>query len=122
MIERHRRGKSQNYEFAAHATDAFRELYGATDDIPEPKILKAEQSNTSIMFGDRFIMKMFRKLEPGLNPDIEIGRFLTETAHFPHTPPLAGWIDYKAGRGERPQPGHLCKASCPIRAMRGNSR
>ena len=99
MIERHRRGKGQATEFAAHATDAFRELY-VNGEMPEPKILKAEQSNTSIMFGDRFIMKLFRKLEPGLNPDIEIGRFLTETAHFPHTPPLAGWIDYKAGRGE----------------------
>jgi maltose alpha-D-glucosyltransferase/alpha-amylase len=62
--------------------------------------MKAEQSNTSIMFGDRFIMKLFRKLESGLNPDIEVGRFLTETAHFPHTPPLAGWIDYRPGRPE----------------------
>ena len=63
-------------------------------------MMKAEQSNTSIVFGDRFILKMFRKLEPGLNPDIEVGRFLTETAHFPHTPPLAGWIDYRPGRSE----------------------
>jgi maltose alpha-D-glucosyltransferase/alpha-amylase len=45
-------------------------------------------------------MKLFRKLESGLNPDIEIGRFLTERAHYPHTPPLAGWIDYKSGRAE----------------------
>ncbi len=99
LIERHRRGKSQNNEFGAHSTDAFREIYGA-DDIPEPKMMKAEQSNTSIMFGDRFIMKMFRKLEAGLNPDIEVGRYLTEVAHFPHTPPLAGWIDYKVGRSD----------------------
>jgi maltose alpha-D-glucosyltransferase/alpha-amylase len=52
------------------------------------------------MFGDRLILKLFRKLESGLNPDIEVGRFLTETVHFPHTPPLAGWIDYKVGRAE----------------------
>jgi maltose alpha-D-glucosyltransferase/alpha-amylase len=99
LIERHRRGKNQSNELAAHSTEAFRELYGAGD-IPEPKMMKAEQSNTSIMFGDRFIMKMFRKLESGLNPDIEVGRYLTQVAHFPHTPPLAGWIDYKVGRAE----------------------
>ncbi len=100
LIERNRGGKNHSSEFAAHATGAFREMYG-TGDLPEPRMLKAEQSNTSIMFGDRFILKMFRKLESGLNPDIEVGRFLTETAHFPHTPPLAGWIDYKVGRSER---------------------
>ena len=99
MIERHRRGRGQSTEFGAHATDEFRKLYG-NGDFPDPKILKAEQSNTSIMFGDRFILKMFRKLEAGVNPDIEVGRFLTERAHFPNTPPLAGWIDYKNGRAE----------------------
>src|SRR5580704_4332895 len=99
MIERYRCGRGQAGELLAHATDAFRALCdGGT--IPEARILKAEQSNTSIIFGDRFIMKLFRKLESGLNPDIEMGRFLTETAHFPHTPPLAGWIDYKVGRGD----------------------
>jgi maltose alpha-D-glucosyltransferase/alpha-amylase len=98
MIERHRRGKSQAGELSAHATAAFRQLNGSGE-IPEPKVLKAEQSNTSIMFGDRFIMKLFRKLESGVNPDIEVGRFLT-VAHFPHTPPLAGWIDYRPGRAE----------------------
>ena len=99
MIERNRRGKGQTGEFSAHATEAFRQING-TEETPEPKVLKAEQSNTSIMFGDRFIMKLFRKLESGVNPDIEIGRFLTETAHFPNTPPLAGWIDYRPGRAE----------------------
>jgi maltose alpha-D-glucosyltransferase/alpha-amylase len=99
MIERHRRGRGQSTEFGAHATDEFRRLYG-NGEFPDPRILKAEQSNTSIMFGDRFILKLFRKLESGLNPDIEVGRFLTERAHFPNTPPLAGWIDYKNGRAE----------------------
>ena len=99
MIDRHRRGKGQSNEFAAHSTDAFRQLYSGGE-LPEPKMLKAEQSNTSIMFGDRFILKLFRKLESGLNPDIELGRFLTESAHYPHTPPLAGWIDYRPGRAE----------------------
>jgi maltose alpha-D-glucosyltransferase/alpha-amylase len=54
----------------------------------------AEQSNTSILFGDRFILKLFRRLEPGLNPDYEIGRYLTEKTSFNHIPPFAGIIEY----------------------------
>jgi len=53
----------------------------------------AEQSNTSIVFGDRFILKLFRRLEPGLNPDAEIGRYLTEKTNFDRIPPFAGSIE-----------------------------
>jgi maltose alpha-D-glucosyltransferase / alpha-amylase len=52
----------------------------------------AEQSNTSILYGDKFIMKLFRRLQPGQNPDTEIGRFLTETAHFIRIAPFLGDI------------------------------
>ncbi|MCU1250684.1 MAG: trehalose synthase, partial [Edaphobacter sp.] len=52
----------------------------------------AEQSNTSILYGAKFILKLFRRLQPGENPDTEIGRFLTETAHFPRIPPFLGDI------------------------------
>ena len=52
----------------------------------------AEQSNTSIIYGNQLILKLFRRLQPGENPDVEIGRFLTEVAHFPHIPPFLGEI------------------------------
>jgi maltose alpha-D-glucosyltransferase/alpha-amylase len=53
-----------------------------------------------MIFGDRFILKLFRKVEPGLNPDIEIGSYLTE-AEFPHTPMFGGHIEYRPdGAGE----------------------
>jgi maltose alpha-D-glucosyltransferase/alpha-amylase len=54
----------------------------------------AEQSNTSILFGERLIMKVFRHPEAGLNPDCEIGRFLTEEAHFANVPTFGGSIEY----------------------------
>ena len=54
----------------------------------------AEQSNTSIFFGDRLIMKLFRHPEPGLNPDCEIGRFLTEESRFSNIPLFCGSIEY----------------------------
>ena len=59
------------------------------------RTVRAEQSNTSIIFGDVAIMKLFRRLEPGINPDVEIGRFLTTKTHFAHTPPLLGIVRYE---------------------------
>ena len=59
----------------------------------ESHVGAAEQSNTSILYGDRMILKLFRRLQPGENPDVEIGRFLTEVAHFPHIPPFLGEIE-----------------------------
>src|SRR2546423_7430725 len=61
--------------------------------------MAAEQSNTSIVYGDRVILKLVRRLEPGLNPDLEIGRFLTETG-LPHIPPVAGSLEYRTMSGE----------------------
>jgi maltose alpha-D-glucosyltransferase/alpha-amylase len=60
----------------------------------EPAILQAEQSNTSISYGDMFILKLYRRLEEGINPELEIGRYLTETQQFPHTAPVAGALSY----------------------------
>ncbi|HEV2171389.1 MAG TPA: putative maltokinase, partial [Candidatus Binatus sp.] len=97
LVERSRRPRTQ--ELSAHQTQGSREMF-ADGEIPEAHVLRAEQSNTSIVFGDRFIMKLFRKLEAGVNPDIEVGRFLTDRSHYANTPPLAGWIDYNAGRND----------------------
>ena len=52
-----------------------------------------EQSNTSVVFGDELILKVYRRLEPGVNPELEMLRFLTERG-FPNIPPLAGWYAY----------------------------
>jgi maltose alpha-D-glucosyltransferase / alpha-amylase len=62
----------------------------------------AEQSNTSILYGDRFILKLFRRQEPGLNPDAEIGRYLTENNTFDRIPPFAGSIEYASGTNGEP--------------------
>jgi maltose alpha-D-glucosyltransferase/alpha-amylase len=52
----------------------------------------AEQSNTSILYGSSLILKLFRRLQPGENPDVEIGRFLTEIAGFPRIAPFLGEV------------------------------
>jgi malto-oligosyltrehalose trehalohydrolase/4-alpha-glucanotransferase len=53
----------------------------------------AEQSNTSIRIGDGAILKVIRKLEAGIHPELEVSRFLTETAGFAATPSLLGWAE-----------------------------
>lgn len=54
-----------------------------------------EQSNTSVVVGD-LVLKSLRRPQPGLNPDLEVTRFLTTRTAFPHVPRLAGWMEYAA--------------------------
>ncbi|WP_158785986.1 maltose alpha-D-glucosyltransferase [Granulicella sp. L46] len=58
-------------------------------DLPS-RLGAAEQSNTSILYDDLAILKIFRRVTNGENPDVEIGRFLTEVAHFDHIPAYLG--------------------------------
>jgi len=80
-------------------TRAFRPLLPKGQPLPPPTIMRAEQSNTSIRFGDRLILKLIRKLSPGVNPDLEIGRLLTEK-RFPHSAPTAGAIELRLNQDE----------------------
>ena len=60
----------------------------------ESFVSRAEQSNTSIIYRGKYILKLFRKLEPGTNPDLEIGRFLTERG-YRNTPKVLGSLEYR---------------------------
>jgi trehalose synthase-fused probable maltokinase len=62
--------------------------------------LGGEQSNTSVAFGDAVVLKQFRRWVPGINPDEEIGRFLTERTQFAHAPKLLGSLAYEPASGE----------------------
>jgi maltose alpha-D-glucosyltransferase / alpha-amylase len=56
--------------------------------------MHTQSTNTSVQLGDRLFLKCYRRLRAGVNPEFEIGRFLTEMAHFPHCVPLAGAVEY----------------------------
>jgi predicted trehalose synthase len=58
-----------------------------------------EQSNTSLVLGDAFVLKHLRKLSQGINPEAEIPRFLTERTRFRNTPRLAGHLEYRDAEG-----------------------
>jgi trehalose synthase-fused probable maltokinase len=64
------------------------------------ELMRGEQSNTSIRFGDALILKLFRRLQFGPNPDVEVGWFLTEHSQFRGTPAVAGSLEYTGPDGQ----------------------
>jgi maltose alpha-D-glucosyltransferase / alpha-amylase len=81
------------------STPTFKGLIQDGAESLEPSADRVELSNSSVVFSNRFIMKFFRRLEPGVNPDLEIGRFLTDKG-FANTPPVVGALEYRESKGE----------------------
>ena len=99
-----RRFKGDNAEIHAQPSKMFRAVAGDAEASLEPSMLRGEQSNTSIVYGDRLILKFFRRVGEGLNPDVEVGRFITDKTSFANVPPLAGFLEI---RKEQIEPGTL---------------
>jgi maltokinase len=68
-------------------------LEGVPDTVSVTRQIDAEQSNSSVVLDDRLILKVFRRLEAGVNPELELLRFLTEH-DFANIAQLAGWYQY----------------------------
>ncbi len=96
---RRRRFRGRAGELVGSHTRAFRAAWGASHPDLGPAVLKTEQSNTSVVFGDRFILKIYRRVEPGIHPEVEMGTFLTEK-NFPYSAPLTGTIEYRSNQSE----------------------
>lgn len=69
-------------------------------DALEARVPRAEQSNTNVVFGDQLILKLYRRLPEGTNPELEIGEHLTNVG-FSHTAPLAGAMEMIGSGGRR---------------------
>ena len=101
-IGRRRRWRDARRELVASPDRRLRELQADREARCAPTPLRTEQTNTSVNLGDRLLLKLFRKVEPGLNPDLEIGR-------HPHrarptsgrSPMLAGGLELRT-RGREP--------------------
>jgi maltose alpha-D-glucosyltransferase / alpha-amylase len=70
---------------------------GSCPEIVEVRALSAEQSNSTVLANGAFVIKFFRRVQPGTNPDVEVTRFLTDLAGYQHTPPLLGSIELVRG-------------------------
>ncbi len=99
-IARRRRAGGESGTVVGTTTRAFARLRGPETVRLDAAISVAEQSNNSVVFGERLILKVFRRLEEGENPELEVGRFLTEKTSFTHIAPLAGSLEYRRDRGE----------------------
>lgn len=89
-------------DIQATVTAAFPELRGDPDIRLSCEIGSASSSNSLLFAGDRIVIKFFRRLEPGINPDLEIGRYLTELTNFRHLPLVAGAMEYHPEAGGEP--------------------
>ena len=79
-------------------TAAFAEIVGnaATLTVDKPQ---AQSSNTIVTFGEQLFLKGYRRLRKGINPELEVGRHLTEVVRYPNCVPVAGAVEYTANDG-----------------------
>jgi maltose alpha-D-glucosyltransferase / alpha-amylase len=99
-IARRRRSTSPTGTLVGSTTKAFLRLRGPETIRLEAALSVAEQTNNSIVFGERLILKISRRLEDGVNPELEVGRFLTEKTNFAQIAPVAGSLEFRRDRGE----------------------
>ena len=70
------------------------------DDQIRSEVLKAEQSNTSVIYNDQYFFKIYRKLDTDINPDLELVRYLSERTNFRNAPRYGGGIQYEERAGQ----------------------
>jgi maltose alpha-D-glucosyltransferase/alpha-amylase len=109
LIEKGTSIAGENGELRGVQTTAYSKLSPEPVTGLTPKPVGAEQSNTSIIYGNCLILKFFRRIQEGINPDLEIGQFLTEKTSLKSVPPLAGTLEYQARDGKTLAQGMLQK-------------
>jgi len=92
LIHNHERLHNAYGEIEATRTAALRQILNG-DAMPDPIIHNTTDGNVTISFGDKLVLKFFRRVGTDINPELEIGRLLTEK-NFPHSPPLLGALEY----------------------------
>jgi maltose alpha-D-glucosyltransferase/alpha-amylase len=99
-------------EIVGFCGDMLKELSSEIT-LPLPsRALRAEQSNSAIIYDGRFFLKLYRRPEAGANPDAELLRFLSERQRFEHVPRYCGLIEYRAA-GDEPRALALLVSNVP---------
>ena len=100
-IARRRRLKGIAGEMVGSHTRAFRKLWGPDHPSLEATVPRGDHNHTAVFFGDRFLLKFFRKVDEGVNPDREVLTLLTDRANpFCYVPQLAGYLEYRVAGAE----------------------
>jgi maltose alpha-D-glucosyltransferase / alpha-amylase len=99
MFQRRRVFRSDaNAEVCATSSPAFRKILAESHELPAVRV-EGQHSNSARIYGSRFVVKLFRRAQAGSNPELEMGRFLTD-AGFANAPAVLGTIEYQSGRTE----------------------
>ena len=98
-MTKNRRYNGPNGDFVTGSRREFRRRLQTQRPYLLPSLFRGEQSNSSVLFGREFILKLFRRAETGVNPDLEIGQFLTNQG-FQHMAPVAGMLEYQKDNGD----------------------
>ncbi len=99
-MERNRRRRLDDLELVASHTSAFQTEREASAESLPVLPLRGEQSNSSAKIGDRYVLKVYRLVESGPNPEVELGQFLLRDSNAP-VAPLAGVLELRTGSSDR---------------------
>lgn len=99
LVAKRRVIKTSEGKLKAYPGKYFKNIRKTMDSFEQSNPLGTEQSNTSILYGHELIYKLFRKLDEGVNPDLEIVKYITEKTDYKNVPSFAGAIEYQGKDG-----------------------
>jgi maltose alpha-D-glucosyltransferase/alpha-amylase len=99
LVARRRTLRGAHGQLAGRPARSFAALRGSPGEPLHAVPSRAEQSNSSVVLGDRLMLKLYRRLEGARSTDLEVALFLTNQG-FPNVPPVAGSIEYRRPGGE----------------------
>lgn len=95
VMQEQRHLPSSAGEIRGFVTTAYAEARGPLEEPLAIRRLQGEQSNSSVIYGSRLILKLIRRVAAGLHPELDIGRYLTEQCSLSFVPPLTGGLTYR---------------------------
>jgi maltose alpha-D-glucosyltransferase/alpha-amylase len=99
-IRRRRKIRAAGLELQGVASRSPRRQSIQEETLPPPRRLETEQSNTTWIFGDRFVLKLFRRVDEGVSPELEMLNHLARRVGFRHVPPIVGHLELSRERSE----------------------
>jgi maltose alpha-D-glucosyltransferase/alpha-amylase len=96
LMTRKKKASGKRGELTGLPGKSIRALAANGSSLFDSRVLKAEQSNSSVLYGNQLFFKLYRRLDEGVNPDLEISRFLTENTNFRQIPLFAGALEYRS--------------------------